>query len=367
MSIGRPTYNEIIDDVLEEIAEYEKTSSITPETIQKYILDACQRISLQTLVMEKRTLRLIKGVEDYAFADSGQVSGAGTINCSDRDVTGTTSVGTGTISTSGTTVTGSGTLFKTELSVGKVIIVGSDSREVMEIKSDTECVIDKAFNTELSGASFSVSSTKFTRELAVGSTITSNSVSRVIESIISPYQAKVTEPYVTSQTAQAFTIDTKVTEIPTRFHQIYYIDRREGSFNREIKIKDLEDVLSIRRRDYGMNVYTNLNTPFVVAQYRDVGGRFLKFYPAPDAHKDVTIYGYIRVNPRNHTFDALSSTIPLSSEYEPAIREYVKYRIFDVLKIRDRKDEALANFTFSVRELKLISPNSTLRQKITYM
>lgn len=364
---GFPTYSNLFNDVMDEINEPDRASAITPELVQKWVLDACQKISNNVLVMEKRVLRLVKDQADYYFSDTDTpVTGTGTINCVDDDVTGVTTAGTGTISTSGATVTGTGTAFKTELALGKAIIVGSEVVEVSEVNSDTECIIQEAFDDDLSGSSFTISSTKFTREVTVGSSIISDSVTRVVASITNPYQLVVSVPYTSDQSAQAFTVDTAVSEIPTKFYNIYYIDRLESDLHREVLVKDLDWLLGLQRRDLSFNDYTNWYTPYVAAQGRDATGRFLRFYPDPDANKDVTIHGYVRINPRNYSSTALSANIPLGVEFEPAIREYVKFKVYEFLKMPAERADAFANYSYCLRELKNTSVNVNIQQKVTY-
>lgn len=64
-------------------------------------------------------------------------------------------VGTGTVSGTTTTITGSGTSFTTDLSVGDVLIVGSERRTVTKITSDTALEIDSAFDTAPSASAYS--------------------------------------------------------------------------------------------------------------------------------------------------------------------------------------------------------------------
>lgn len=69
-------------------------------------------------------------------------------------VQGGRGLGDGLLSSTGTTVYGSGTSFKTQLRTGAELIVGSATRMVQTVISDTELKVDSAFDTNLSGASF---------------------------------------------------------------------------------------------------------------------------------------------------------------------------------------------------------------------
>jgi hypothetical protein len=61
--------------------------------------------------------------------------------------------------------------------------------------------------------------------------------------------------------------------------------------------------------------------------------------------KTITLYGFIQVNPRTFASVALTENIPLTQEYEPAIKEYAKYRIYKKMKDRQKDaEEAMALF-----------------------
>ncbi len=64
-------------------------------------------------------------------------------------------VGTGTVSGTTNVITGSGTTFTADLSVGDVLIVGSERRTVTKIVSDTSLEIDSAFDTAPSASAYS--------------------------------------------------------------------------------------------------------------------------------------------------------------------------------------------------------------------
>ncbi len=65
--------------------------------------------------------------------------------------------GTGTISSSDTTVTGVGTAFTTELTVGKLLSVGDEKREIVSISNDTTLTIAAALGNEVTTTSFEYS------------------------------------------------------------------------------------------------------------------------------------------------------------------------------------------------------------------
>lgn len=339
------TYREIIEDVLDEIGEEDKTADISPESIQGYILNACQQIAQRIRIKDETDLRLVYGVTKYNFADSTvPVTGTGTIGCADNLVTGVTATGTGTISTSEKDVTGIGTLFLTELSVGKMIIVGTEKKYVTAITSNLACTISGKFDADISGSAFSYSTTMFTKEINVGSVIISNSIPKIVESITDAYNLVVTVPYTVTQVAQTFTIDTKVTEIPTRFLKISECSRTEGDVILPVGVIPHDKFYRQKQRDFLGCMYSNYGEPFVITQWQEGATRYVEIYPSVQDDKQITLFGFIKINPRTYVEDALTATIPLPEDYEHIIREYVKHRVYK--KIKDNKSAEASLFMF---------------------
>ena len=144
------SYQAIIYDIRDEVDDTEILQGITDEAIQGYILQACQRIGARLPIKKQTVLRLITGQTQYSFADTAvPVTGTGTLGVgANKTVTGVTASGAGTITTNKTTVTGIGTSFLTELSVGRMIIVGTEKVMVASITSATVCTMDATVRSE---------------------------------------------------------------------------------------------------------------------------------------------------------------------------------------------------------------------------
>lgn len=346
-------YNDVINDVLDELNDIDITNSITREAFQQYILQACQKISIRIRVRQQMELRLLAGKTVYEFSDTTRpVTGTGQVNTfSNKTITGKTIAGTGTISTSGSDVTGVGTLFLSELSIGQMIVVGSEKKMVSNITSNLLCTIDGSFDADLSGSAFSYSTTKFTKEINEGSTLVINSVSCVVDSITDGYNLTLVEPFASTLSNQAFTIDTAVYEIPSKFHEITQFERIEDSIPRCVKIVNYETLLHQSKMDAGVGLYSGYDIPSLAAMWRDASGRnYLRIYPSITSDKQMTIYGYVQINPRFYMNDALTANIPLSQEYEPLIRSYVKHLVHKRNKKYDEANYCYAEFENGVRE-----------------
>lgn len=363
------SYNNVIYDIIDEIDNNELTKKVTPESIKGYILQACQRIASKLPIRQKTDLRLVLDQTQYNFADTDTpVTGTGTVDVgANKTVTGVTGTGTGTISTSETTVTGVGTLFLTELAVGKMIIVGTEKKTVTAITSATVCTIDSNFDTELSASAFDYSTTKFTKEINEGSSIIIGGVTRIVDTITDGYNLTVTQAYTATQSAQTFTVDTMVTEIPTKFYSFErQADRLEGTISLSVDIVSNEELLKQRQLDWGVNGYSNLNRPLCASVWNNRTTRYLEIYPPVEVDKQITLYGFIQINPRTYESVALTANIPLTQEYEPAIKEFCKYRIYKrSTDYKNEAQEALATFDMYMRETLTNFPATKRVQVVT--
>lgn len=370
---GFSAYSEIWDSLLSDLDNDDRLSTVVLDRVKLWILEACQKITQKLPISRERELLLVKDQEDYRFADSTEpATGTGTVGVADLAITGVTATGTGTISTDneatdeGLKVTGVGTLFKTELAVGKAIIVGTEVKEVLSIESNLICYIDEAFDDSLSADAFTYSTTLFTRELVEGSTVIINSETKIIDTITDPYNAVVTTPFAADAAAQTFTVDTVVTEIPTDFEKIYKIDREESGERIPVQVWSMEDLLKRRQSDGLLAAYSNLAIPFCAAMWTDGTGRFLRVYPAPDNHKQVTIYAWLKIKPKNHLADLFTANIPLSSDYDQLVKEYVKWKTYDG-PLKDRKTglECRISFQHMIDE-EIASLPATRRIQVEY-
>ena len=357
------SYENIIDDVLDEIGEEDKLANVSIASMQGYILQACQQISQRLPIRDQTELRIIYGVTKYNFNNSTlPVIGTGTIDVVGLTVTGTTAAGTGTISTVGRDVTGVSTLFLSELVVGRMLIVGTEKVTVLAITSDTTCAIDGNFASDLDSSAFNYSTTRFTREVNVGSVIVSNGISNTIKVITDGYNMTVTDVYAAPQSSQAFTIDTKVTEIPTRFSQIDKCNRLEGEIPRPVRVCPYEKLTRQKNTDWAQTVYSNLDQPYLIAEWNQSGQRYMETYPPVETDKQVTIFGYIKINPRDYATALPTDSVPLPQDYEPMIKEYVKYRLYK--KIKDDKSAA-ESFGFYENYMGQYSRNIPTTREVT--
>lgn len=366
---NKSTYQEIIDDLRDEFDSPELLSTIKDDSIKQYILQACQKITERIAVRTQRELRLLIDQVDYEFADSTvPVTGTGTLGVgANKTVTGVTATGTGTITTDGVDVTGSGTSFLTELAVGKALIVGTEIKSIRSITSATVLVLESGFDTDLTASAFDYSTTKFTKEVNVGSSIVVGGVTRIVDTITDAYNLTVTQAYAASQSAQTFTIDTVVSEIPTEFFGIYDCSRLEDTVERKVNIVDISEILKLKQEMLWFMPLPNWNQPYMIAEWlKENGRRYLKIYPEVDVDKQITLYGFLRINPRFHTSDALTAYIPLMQDFDPMIKDFTLAKINSRLPGRERQEIVSRNdFEIGVRSFNANKSIHTRVQVVT--
>jgi hypothetical protein len=187
-----------------------------------------------------------------------------------------------------------------------------------------------------------------------------------VKSITNPYQLVLNQGFNGTVATQTFTIDTATTQVPTRFDNIYWIDRIETTFRRKVEIVALDNITDQEEQDEGQ-AYTNYNTPKKAALWVDGQGRkYLRVYPKPEADKSITLYGFVKIKPRFYTNVALTSTVPLTEDFEPMIGAWVKAMIYKVYK----RDDAEFKFYDEIFEQGIQNYNralpATQRTEVVY-
>ena len=378
---GQVSYNDIIRDCLDEIDRDEQTNKITPESMQGYILQGCQQITTRYPYKTERLLRCIVEQTDYLFADSTvPVNGTGTVDVLGTAVTGDLAAGPGTITTSQGAVTGVATTFLS-LKTGQMIVAPSgEAHTIISITDNLHLQLDGGFALDIATASaYQYSTTRFTKEFNAstevspnvgnGSVIKVGGIAQTVLSITDGYNLIVASPFPAAQSTQAFTIDTVVTQIPTEFLSITNASRVDSGFELPVTICDITQINMRKQYDLGLLPYSNLERPFLAAPNRNSSGqRILTVYPSADFDKTIKLFGFIRVNPTLHRTEALTAFAPLDESCVPAIKEYVKYRIYgriDQPWAQKKEADQFQLFNRQVDEL-IANMQVTKKRLITY-
>lgn len=343
------SYQDLIDEALAEINQTDSVTDLSPEQMKQFILRGCKKITDMMLITEPRVLRLVNGQKNYDFADTTTpITGVGQVLLGgNKLVSAITSAGTGTISSDGRTITGSGTSFITQLQVGYGIQIGTTILEISSINSPTELVVLVAPTTDFTAQSFVFGQTTFTRTLVSGSTVVmtpttaGTTLTVTVDSAQDPLNFTITEAQTDAGLHYTYTVNEMVTQIPTRINDIQFDDYIFNGFCLSVKVVDMAYLTRTRVNDsipYNLLIYPYATfwTPFMCAIDGQTNTkRKLVFYPTPIDNRELTLHGVVKINPSNHTADALTDYCPLSDKYSGALLSYLKYRAYRWLGGKD--------------------------------
>ena len=165
------------------------------------------------------------------------------------------------------------------------------------------------------------------------------------------YHAVTTTPASSAQSDKTFTIDYKVTEIPTRYKRIKQISKLDAQIVYDIWVMDDATFNSnLIGLDNSLQGYYSPQRA-TLTRNKD-GRRILRFDPKTDADKEVTLYAEIGIDESTYDSDAVTATIPLDISYERVIREYVKHYVYDWLKNDERSVLHYGKFQMWLNEQK---------------
>jgi hypothetical protein len=371
-SYNKSTYSELANDVLADINEESKTSILSPETMQMWILDAEKQICDRIEVRDEWRLRLALNQTNYPFRDRAIITNA--TNASPIVVT-----------------SASHGLVNDEF----IVVIGVGGNDAANGKWQVKSASTDAFSlyqyANVVGASNATPINIVTDE-AHGFT-TGNSIT--IAGVLGNTAANGTFA-VTVVDALNFTLDasvgtgaytsggvaTKVStgsgaftsggrfwsqaEIPTFFKSFILGDRIWSTVHRPVKPREIQELLGLQRQSSELYVaYTSLDAPFGMADWIDNGQKQLMVYPPPQDSETMILYGRIKITPRLYQTDDLDSVVHLSTDYDEAIKRYVTYKTYSWLKDRKNMADAKALYDEEVDRLRLAFPRNIVQQ-ITY-
>lgn len=159
----------------------------------------------------------------------------------------------------------------------------------------------------------------------------------------------------------------KSDEIPTFFKDFKSI-QTVGASNgyQTVSMRELDYVNAKQADDTELGrFYADNDTPLMAALGASAGTRYLMFYPAASADKDVTLFGNVHVIGRLYDADPVNATIILPSMFDEAIKAYLKAKIYEQLKDRQSRGDALVEFRELLDGLDKNQPTHS-RINITY-
>lgn len=128
----------------------------------------------------------------------------------------------------------------------------------------------------------------------------------------------------------------RMNEIPTYFNDFTEAFHVVTSWRQIIAPVTIEKMLERQAFDAPVsNAYLNYQSPFWMTRTRGEGKDYLKVYPAPTIDHDATLFGSVLVRARLFDAELLDSQIMLQSQYEQAIKCFVKAKIYWWLKLSE--------------------------------
>lgn len=124
----------------------------------------------------------------------------------------------------------------------------------------------------------------------------------------------------------------KEDDVPSFFKNFKSAERIwSNQITRPLNIVSIDDILNEAVED-DIASYSSYSAPFMMAQGKLNLEEYLRFYPPPKENGDVTLYGVLRIVPREYFEDPISTTIHLNTRYDNMIKAFVRSQAFRRVK-----------------------------------
>jgi hypothetical protein len=355
-SYGKSTYDDIIADVERDINEPDKIAQIAPESFQSWILDAEKQICDRMLIEEQYILGLNEDVKKYYYRDRPLITGA--TNATPIVITSTTHG-----LTVGDRIWVNGVQGNTAANGQRYVSAATTDTFTIKWAGD----ITDATNTT------PIVITVEEHGLATGDTVTitgvlGNTAANVANNAITILDVNTfsltgtvgNAAYTSGGLAVKNTVGSgtytsggrywKDDELPTYFKKFFYGDRLWGSEKHETRSCDMSE-LRMKEREVSVvyGSYGDYYSPLVMAEGNFGFERFQEFYPAPYEDTNITLYGQVKITPKDYTADPTTATIHLSTDYDEAIKLYVIYKLYWFLKEYNISERFLNLFEIEIK------------------
>jgi hypothetical protein len=368
-----PTYNQIIDDVLSSINEEGRTAPLSADTMKVWIIEAQKKICDAVEVRDKWRLQLAANQSEYPFRDRNAITGAtnatpivvtmpahGFVN--DEYIAGS-NVG-GNLAANGNFQVKNKTANTFEL-YAYASVSNATNATPIQITTTEEHGFADGSTVTISGVEGNTA--------ANGTFVISvvDALNFTLDSSIGT--ADYTEGGAVSQASVgsgAWTAGGRFwsqSELPTSFKRLLFGDRMWSSVHRKVEVRDVNDVLMLRRQaTESFMAFTAYNAPFVMTDWAENGRRKLMVYPPPQGTETMKIYVRLKINQRLHVDDDLDSFIQLPNDYEEAVKSFLSYKVYGWLKDKKKEEsDAFALYQNEVATLARVFPRNIVQQ-ITY-
>ncbi len=368
------TYDDLIGDILAGLNEEDRLEGLSPETIQLWILEAEKQICDRIEIQDKYTLGLNTDVIKYNFQNRPVVSGA--------------TAATPIVIAS----TAHGLAVADRILLQDVVgVTGANGSRYVSAVADANHFTIKQISdvTDATNETPVSITTAEPHGKSTGDTVT-------VSGVLGNTAANVTDNAITVVDANTFTLDDVVgngaytsggivtsdtvgagtwtsggrywkdDEIPTFFKRFKVGDRLWGTVHKEVVAVDNNILRNKERREtekYAL--YSDSCSPSYMTEWMSERVRYLEFYPAPQSDHNITLWGRIKITPRDYATDPLTTNIHLSSDYESAIVAFVENKIYRWLKEYKLAKESYARYEDEIKEMRISFPRNIV-QRIAY-
>lgn len=360
---GNPTYAQIIDDLRSDVGNGSKLAHLSDEAIQKWILDAQERIALITEIREAYHLGLNEGVSEYPFQDRPPIT-----NATNATPIVVTSASHGLSNDDRISVAGVGGNSGAN-GLFQVYSVTTDTFSLRKIWDITDATNATPIEIEAEGHEVatgdSVTVSGVLGNTAANGTFTATKVDANHFTLNSSVgngtysgAGTITKPAAGTGTYTAGGRYWRDDELPTYINRLIVLERPWGNFIRETHPAEVDFITMKEKEDTDVVMaFTSWDAPALMGTFRRAGVKYLRLYPAPLEDKTAVLTAGILPVARLYTSDSLSCNIILGSEYERMIRHYVKAKLYDFLENDKRRQEEDAWFFKSMQEFDLHKPS----------
>jgi hypothetical protein len=369
---GKSTYQNIVDSIKFDINEPDKLANLQPESILYWILDAEKQICDRMMVKDEYVLGLNDGVKKYYHRDRPVISGA----------TNATPI---VISS-----TAHGLAVADRISINGISgNTAANGQRYVSAKTTDAFTIKEAVDITNASNATPIVITANGHGWATSDTVT-------ITGVLGNTAANVTNNAITVIDVNSFSLDGvtgnatytsgglavkdtvgnadyvsggrywKDDEIPTYFKKFFFGDRLWGNVKREVKVCDISELRGKEREItawYGS--YSDDTSPVIMAEGNSSFERYQEVYPQPYSDHNLTLYGQVKITPKDYQSDPLTANIHLSTDYDEAICHYIKYKTYTWLKEHQLANQENILFENEIKVTRNVS-SQPIRQRITY-
>jgi hypothetical protein len=360
VSVGRSTYRQLIDDFYYDTKDI-GFSDLPDEAVMVWIMEAERKICEQCEVRERYTLGLNTSIDEYSIQDRPPITNI--TNTSPMVVTATDNdlIENDRILVRDVNGTDSANGYFQAVSVGP-------SQFTLDLYADI---------ADATNANPIVITTKKAHPFTSGMTGTimnvagnTNANGTFLFTKLSPTTFSIpvagNGSYVGGGLALAPSVSSGVyvsggkfwrnDELPTYFapNSEDIIQRTWGNFKPTIKVVEMGQLIEQMQKDQEVQkVYSDYDSPVMMAEWAANSNRFLKFYPAPYSDQDIDIYGRVQLFTRASYPDKVGDYILLATRYDEAIIHFITWKGFLWMKKMDLAQYHFALWSEAIHQLKV--------------